>query len=191
MKRRPVTRRGVMILAAGLAISLGGFCAAFACGRGGTAAAAGDDAGYKDRILKAAAPLVGPPDPGMNQAMVVARLAELLDLAVELTPEGQYKPEIKHRIGVAKELITTTSIFNEKARQYLSLAHRLMTGGRKFEPPKELDEFVTIAEFQAKTQKYMKGLVDKSVQELEAGRPGETARILVEVVLMVMTPIKG
>jgi hypothetical protein len=176
-----------MNLAAGLLVFLAAFCLTLACGQKGATPA--DD--LKSRILKATRPLTGPPDPAMTKERIVGALVELLDLVVELTPDSPYKPEISTRIGIAKEIITTRSIFDEKARQYLSLAYRMMTEGKKYEPPKELDEFVTIAEFQAKAQKYMKDLVARSLQALEAGRPGETAKLLLEMVLMTMTPVKG
>jgi hypothetical protein len=67
----------------------------------------------------------------------------------------------------------------------------MMTNGKKFEPPKELEEFVTPAELQEKIHKFMKGLVDRTLQSLEAGNAGETARLLLEMVLMTMTPVTG
>jgi len=187
MDEHPMAGPRQRILAAWLLVSLGAFCMIVFCGQRGPASVAD----YKDRILKATAPFLGPPDPALHLDRIAGMLAETLDLVVELTPDNRYKPEIKSRIDVGKELITTRSIFDEKARQYLSLAYRMMTDGKKFEPPKELDEFVTIAEFQVKLQKYMKDLVANSIRELEAGRRGETARLLLEIVIMTMTPLKG
>jgi hypothetical protein len=42
---------------------------------------------------------------------------------------SQYKDEITHHVEVAKELIENTSLFNDKARQYLSLAYRMTSPG--------------------------------------------------------------
>jgi len=175
------------VLAAGLLVLLGAFTVTSACGPGGAASSAD----HKSRILKVTDALLGPPDPSMTQEKIVGMLAGLLDLVVELTPDNQYKPEITSRIGIAKELITTKSIFNDKAYQYLALAYRMMTEGKKFEPPKELEVFVTPAELQGKMQKYFRELVARSLQALDSGRPGETAKLLLELVLMTMTPVKG
>jgi hypothetical protein len=66
-----------------------------------------------------------------------------------------------------------------------------MTNGRKYERPKELDEFVTPAEAQEKGQKYGQKLVEAALGQIEAGKPGEAARLLLELVLMIVTPISG
>ena len=145
----------------------------------------------KSRILKATNALIGPPDPLMTREKITVVVLELLDLAAAMTPENEYRQEIRSRIDVAKDLIKKDSIFNDKARQYLSFAYRMMTNGKKFEPPKELEEFVTPAELQDKTQRYLKGLVARTVQSLEAGDTKETARLLLEMALMIATPVTG
>jgi predicted GNAT family N-acyltransferase len=94
-------------------------------------------------------------------------------------------------MDVAKDLFQKESMFNEKARQYLLLAYRQMTNGKKYESPKELDEFITPAEHQEKGRKYGQKLVESALAEIDAGKPGEAARLLLELVLMIVTPISG
>lgn len=60
-------------------------------------------------------------------------MLDLLDIAASLTRESHYGQQIQHHFDVAKELFLKTSLFTEKARQYLSFAHRMMTGGKKYE----------------------------------------------------------
>jgi hypothetical protein len=144
----------------------------------------------QDRLRQATQVLAGPQDTVTTQKLAGA-IIELLDLASILAPDNEYRKDILYRIDVAKELITKTSLFNDKARQYVSFAYRQMTNGVKFEPPKDLQEFVTPAEFQAKSLKYMKGLLDKAETSLAAGRTAETAKTLLEIVLMIMTPVAG
>lgn len=67
----------------------------------------------------------------------------------------------------------------------------MITLGKKFEMPKELDEFVTPAEAQDKSQKHAKKLVEEALGRLEVGNEGEAARLLLGVVLMVVTPLSG
>ncbi len=145
----------------------------------------------KARIEGAAGVFLGPADPSITKAKILNALLELLDITASLTPESQYKADIKYRIDVAKDLFQKESMFDEKARQYLSFAYRMMTNGKKYERPKELDEFVTPAEAQEKSQKYAKKLMEEALANLEEGNEGETAKLLLELVLMIVTPISG
>ena len=144
----------------------------------------------QDRLRRATQVLVGPPD-GVATEKVVGAVLELLDLAAAITPDNEFRKDVRYRIDVAKDLIKKTSLFNEKARQYVSFAYRQMTNGVKYEPPKDLQQFVTPAELQAKSQNYLKGLVDHAQTSLAAGTPAETAKTLLEIVLMIMTPVGG
>jgi len=130
------------------------------------------------------------PSASPTQENIVSSLSQLLDIAASITT-SQYKDDIKYRNDVAKELFKEKSLFNEKARQYLSFAYRMMTNGQKFQQPEELDEFVTPDEAQEKAMKYIRNLMDKALTELDAGNPDETAKFLVEMVLMVVTPVSG
>ena len=145
----------------------------------------------KARIKEASSIFLGAADPSITSARIMKSILELLDITAALTPESQYKTDIQYRINVAKDLFQKESIFNEKARQYLSLAYRQMTNGKKYERPKELDEFVTPAEAQEKARKYAQKVVDEALGQLDAGKPGEAARLLLEIVLMIVTPIQG
>jgi len=144
----------------------------------------------KTKILEACEVLFNP-NASPTKEKILDSLFQLLDVAASITTASEYKDEIKYRIDVAKELFKDDSLFNEKARQYLSFAYRMMTNGQKYQSPEELDVFVTPDEAQEKAMKYAKKLVEKALSELEDGNPGETAKILLELVLMVVTPISG
>jgi len=145
----------------------------------------------KARIKEASGIFFDAADPSITPARILKSILELLDITVVLTPESQYKKDIQYRIDVAKDLFQKESMFNEKGRQYLSLAYRQMTNGKKYERPKELDEFVTPAEAQEKSQKYGQKLVDEALGQIDADKLGEAARLLLELVLMIVTPISG
>ena len=130
------------------------------------------------------------PGASPTQENIVSSLSQLLDIAASITT-SEYKDDIKYRIDVAKELFKENSLFNEKARQYLSFAYRMVTNGQKFQKPEELDEFVTPDEAQEKAMKYTRNLVDRALAELDAGNPDGAAKLLLEMVLMVVTPISG
>lgn len=143
------------------------------------------------RIKEASSIFLGSADASITKAKIVRALVELLDVTASLTQESQYNTDIKYRIDVAKEIFKKESIFDDKARQYLSFAYRMLTDGKKYEKPKELDEFVTPGEAQEKARKYAIELVDKALARLEDGNELETARLLLELVLMIVTPISG
>ncbi|UCE39885.1 MAG: hypothetical protein JSV17_10385 [Candidatus Aminicenantes bacterium] len=147
-----------------------------------------DEQDPKTRIIEASNSLFSP---SATKETLVNSLFQFLDVVVTLTSTSQYKDEISQRIDVAKELIENDSLFNDKARQYLSFAYRMITNGQKFQMPKELDEFVTPSEAQEKAMKYSKNLIAESLSELESGHKQKAARHLLELVLMVVTPISG
>lgn len=142
----------------------------------------------KNRIIEATDALFG--SPGTKDTLINS-LSEFLDVVVELTSSSQYTEEITNHIEVAKDLIKNTSLFNDKARQYLSLAYRMITNGQKYQRPDELDEFVTPAEAQQKAISYTKNLIEKSLFELESGNTENAAKYLLEVVILVVTPVSG
>lgn len=143
------------------------------------------------KIKAASGIFLAPPDPSVTQTAIVNALLDLLDVTVSLTRESQHAQDIKHRIDVAKDLMVKTSMFNEKARQYLSFAYRMTSGGKKFEKPKELDEFVTAQELEEKSRKYCATLVNGALAAVERGDKGEAARLLLELVLAIVTPVGG
>jgi hypothetical protein len=142
----------------------------------------------KARIVEVTSVLYGA---SATKEILVNSLAQLLDVVVELTSASQYKEEISQKIDVAKGLITNQSLFNDKARQYLSLAYRMISNGQKYQKPDELDEFVTPSEAQRKALNYAKNLIEKSLSELESGDQQKAAKSLLELVLMVITPVSG
>jgi hypothetical protein len=142
----------------------------------------------KARIIEASNALFGT---SANKETLVRSLVQFLAVVVTLTSTSEYKDEIRQRIDVAIDLIQNDSLLNDKARQYLSFAYRMITNGQKYQKPEELDEFVTPAEAQEKALIYAKNLIAKSLSELDSGHKQTAAKLVLELVLMVMTPISG
>jgi hypothetical protein len=130
-------------------------------------------------------------DPAEPKGDIVDSLIEFLDITLSLTASSKYKDEIKHHIDVAKDLFKNSSIFNDKARQYVALAYRMVTEGEKYQKPSELDEFITPAEAQEKATKYAKQLVEDARANVKQGNEGKAAKLILELVLMVITPLSG
>ena len=88
-----------------------------------------DEDRIKERIVQAA-DIWFNPGPTVTMEDMLNSLFQFLDIAGSITTATEYKKDINYRIEVAKELFEEDSIFNEKARQYLSFAYRMMTNGK-------------------------------------------------------------
>ena len=143
------------------------------------------------RVKAASSVLLAPAGPVMTQATIVKALSDLLEAVVDLSARLPHGPEIEQRVDVARNLLEETSLFNEKARQYLSFAHRLLTNGQKYEKPKDLDQFVTMEEAQAKSRAYCSTLATNALAAIDHGRTSEAATLLLQLVLAVITPMSG
>lgn len=145
----------------------------------------------QNRIRTATKILVGPPDASFTKDKLAGSLAELLDIATALSAANPYHAEIRSRVDVATDLIKKDSLFNDKARQYLSFAYRMLTDGKRYQTPAELEDFVTPAELQEKTLRYAKGLIARALESLDAGDKERAAVLLLEIVLMTVSPVRG
>jgi hypothetical protein len=144
--------------------------------------------GIDARITKASNDLF---DSAPSKEKMVDSLIEFLDITLSLTVSSKYRDEIKHHIDVAKDLFKNSSIFNEKARQYVALAYRMVTEGVKYQKPAELDEFITPSEAQEKAIKYAKKLVEDACTNAKKDNEGDAAKLILELVLLVITPLSG
>ena len=147
-----------------------------------------DTEDIESRITKASDKLFAP---ATSKEQMVDSLIEFLDITLSLTASSKYRDEIKHHLDVAKDLFKNSSIFNDKARQYVSLSYRMVTEGMKYQKPAELDEFITPSEAQEKALKYAKKLIDDARTNARRGDEGSTAKLILELVLLVITPISG
>ena len=147
-----------------------------------------DTEDIESQITKASDKLFAP---ATSKEQMVDSLIELLDITLSLTASSKYRDEIKHHLDVAKDLFKNSSIVNDKARQYVSLSYRMVTEGMKYQKPAELDEFITPSEAQEKALKYAKKLIDDARTNARRGDEGSTAKLILELVLLVITPISG
>jgi len=126
-----------------------------------------------------------------SQEELVQALAQLIDCAAILSAESKYTAEIKTQLDIAKTEITQKSLFSDKGRQKLAFAYRMFTEGTQYRPPEELDDFVTPQQATEKARKYVERLVDNTLKDYKAGNHLQAAQNLVELVLMIITPIEG
>lgn len=129
--------------------------------------------------------------PTASSETIMKALMEILDASVLILPKTDYAEECKSRIEVAKKMFTERSMFNDKSRQYLGLAYRLVTGGKIWQIPEELTSAYREKDIMAQAKKVCQKLIDSAQAELKAGRNEHAVRCLLEFVLMVITPIQA
>lgn len=117
-------------------------------------------------------------------------LFQLLDIAIAIMPKSEYSNEFVRKIKVAKSELDE-HFFNEKGRQYLSLAYRIVNSGKRYQFPEELETFKVEAEFMAKAKKVVEGLFDSAITNYKSGNNEHAVKSLLEVVIMIVTPISG
>ncbi len=126
-----------------------------------------------------------------SQPEIAQALAQLIDCAAVLSKSSKYADEIKTQLDIAKNEFSQKSLFSDKGRQKLAFAYRMLTDGQKYEPPKELDEFVTPQQATELARQYFEKLVERTLKEYRTGNQLQAAQNLVELVLMIVTPISG
>ena len=126
-----------------------------------------------------------------SQAEIVQALTQLIDCAAVLSENSKYADEIKTQLDIAKNEFSQKSLFSDKGRQKLAFAYRMLTDGQKYQPPNELDEFVTPQQATELARQYIEKLVEQTLKDYKAGNQLQAAQNLVELVLMIVTPISG
>jgi hypothetical protein len=150
------------------------------------APAAPGDVGKK--IEQAARVLLGD---SASREEIVQALIQIIDCAAALSEESRYTEEIRTQLGIAKNEFSQKSLFSDKGRQKLAFAYRMLTNGQKYQTPRELDDFVTPDQAMEKARIYAGKLVKRALEDYKAGNHPQSAKKLVELALMIVTPMSG
>lgn len=118
-------------------------------------------------------------------------LVDILDATLLVLPETNYAGEFRSRIDTVKKLLKDGALFSDKVHQYLGLAYRLVTGGKTWRLPQELKGPYREADMMEQARKVGGTLIDSALAERRAGRNEQCVRYLLEVVLMVITPVEA
>ncbi len=119
-----------------------------------------------------------------------AALIEILDATLLILPASDYAEEFRGRIDVAKKMIVERGMLNDKVRQYLGFAYRLVTAGQFWKQPEEIRAAYRQKDILEQSQKAVQRAVDSALAERKAGRDEQSVRWLLELVLLVVTPIQ-
>jgi hypothetical protein len=122
---------------------------------------------------------------------IIKVLREILDASVLILPKSGDSEEFKSRIDVAKKMMVERGMLNEKARQYLGFAYKLVTGGKAWQMSEELASAYRQKDMMEQGQKIGRKLIESALAERKAGRNQDAVRCLLEFVLMVVTPIEA
>jgi len=128
-------------------------------------------------------------DRSSSGSAVKAALLEILDVSLLILPETDYAGEYRSRIEIAKKEFGDNSFFSDKGHQYLSLAYRLVTAGKKWQFPEEISGAYKEKDIMEQAKNVGQKLIDSALGELKAGRSEQSIQHLLEFVLMVVTPI--
>ena len=108
-------------------------------------------------------------------------LTQLLDAAILTIPKSEHAAAVRSNLEAARSELIAGSFFSEEGHQQLALAYRALSGGKPFEFP----DVHTIEAAKVHIEK----LVASSVDSIKKGQEGLASRLLLECVIMVVTPM--
>jgi hypothetical protein len=121
-------------------------------------------------------------DPAVAGDQIKGAIIQCLDAAILALPRSGQAAGPRSSLTAARMEMKERSIFSEKAMQQLSLAYRALNDGKNFQMPK-LGSIEN-------ARIHIRELLANAVVELKKGK-GETAsRMVVESVLMTVTPME-
>lgn len=129
--------------------------------------------------------------PHFSREEITQALTGVLDAALLVLPPTSYEAEFKGRIETVRKMLADGGLLEDKIRQYLGLAYKLVTGGQGWAVPEELASAYCEAEIMDRAKKICVALLDRALAGIKAGRREEAVRDLVGFVLFVVTPVEA
>jgi len=127
--------------------------------------------------------------PHFNREEITGALIGVLDASLLVLPETPYAAEFKGRIDTVRKMFAEGGLLEDKIRQYLGLAYKMVSGGLAWAVPEELQSAYREAEIMDRAKKICVALLDGALDDLKAGRREQAARQLVSFVIFVVTPV--
>ncbi len=118
--------------------------------------------------------------PGKDAKKGFKLLVEAIEMA---SSEAEYPASLGKKISEARRLFETNSIFDQKGVALLKESYLMVNDGVEFQMPE------TISNIQQAVE-YARQLIGSSQELLKQGKNDECVRDLLEVTLMVVTPMK-
>jgi hypothetical protein len=131
------------------------------------------------RIKKIASYLDRPEGPGEDGKLMVTLLLEAI---LEAAPDTGFPPEFAENMEKAKGISDSTSVLNPEGIVYLHKAYRLVNSGNDFEMPGSIKEIQDAVN-------YIRIELASARKSLKVGKMDACVKILLEVTLMIVTPV--
>jgi hypothetical protein len=129
--------------------------------------------------------------PHSSRDEITRALVQTLDASLLILPATDYAAEFRSRVGSAKKMFEEGALFEDKIRQYLGLAYKLVTGGEPWGVPEELKPAYRQQDALDLAKKHCLKLLDSALAERKAGRNEQAVRSLIGFVLLVITPMEA
>lgn len=128
--------------------------------------------------------------PDGSRDAILEALIGVLDASLMILPDTDNAGEFRSRIEWVRGSYKEGALFSDKARQYLGLSYKLVSGGKAWQIPAELKDPGPTAKGIERATEICVKLLDSALAERKAGRNEGAVRRLLEFVLLVITPIK-
>ena len=129
--------------------------------------------------------------PHFTREEVTQSLAEALDASLMILPASDHTAEVRSRVETVRKMFADGALFEDKIRQYLGLAYKMVADGKAWEIPAELKSAYREADIMAQAKKICGALLDSSLAEHKAGRDEGAVRDLLSFVIYVITPVEA
>jgi hypothetical protein len=151
-------------------------------------AAQSPETGPEAMILRARAVIMVP---DASRDAITKALIDALDASLLILPETDDSKEFRSRVETVRKIFDEGRLFSDKARQYLELAYKLVSGGRAWQLPEELKTAYREKDMMERAKNACLKLVDSALAERKAGHNEAAVQRLVEFVILVITPIEA
>lgn len=129
--------------------------------------------------------------PHFSREEITEALIKVLDAGLLALPPTSYAAEFKGRVDTVRKMLADGALFEDKVRQYLGLAYKLVSGGQAWAVPEALASAYHEAEIMDRAKRICVDLLDSALAEIKAGRLEEAVRDLISYVIFVVTPVKA
>jgi hypothetical protein len=129
--------------------------------------------------------------PHFSREEVTQALGEALDAALLVLPASDHAAEVRSRVETVRKMFADGALFEDKIRQYLGLAYKMVADGKAWEITAELKSAYREADIMAQAKRSCGALLDSSLAEHKAGRDEGAVRDLLSFVIFVVTPVQA
>ena len=129
--------------------------------------------------------------PDAGREAISGALVEVLEASLLILPQADYAEEFRSRLGTVKKMFKDGALLEEKTRQYLGFAYKMVSGGKSWEVPAKLKSAYREVDIMERGKRIGAGLLDSALAARRAGRNEAAVRDLISFVIFVITPVEA